>query len=288
MRSNLKTGTAMGNNTACVTSTLAWVYGPGEEPAVSLRVEQVAWWFDIWQLADATSRERIRKMWVRTLTKLGLKRDTMWSRAKGPISATICTLYEAGWSPLSPTRWLAKDSVAIVDGSPFNKARILAQLQKDLIAILWAKAGNHIHSAGITKGADMQPAKRAKASLLKEGNFAAAKALDYAFCGAIHDAIIKNDKPKLEQFCTRCDLHVVATRKHVLWECRGNESIENPFMRKSRWTCRHAKAGFDEWTCLYTRDVVPSVWRPAPNEVDYLDAKIWESSNFVEVLNAQV
>jgi hypothetical protein len=70
------------------------------------------------------------------LPKLGLNMDYKWSKSRGPIAAVICTLYEAGWKPISPSKWLAKDKVAHVDRAAFSRPHILTQLQKDLICQL--------------------------------------------------------------------------------------------------------------------------------------------------------
>ncbi len=229
MRRNLKAGTNLGRTQSCLSTTLAWIYGSSYDPEVSTRVEQVAYWIDVWKTFGENKKKRIRHMWIRLLPKLGLKQSRMWSHSKGPISATICSVLAAGWKPLSPTRWLTSDkqSIAIIDGAEYNKAHILAQLHQDLSKQIWKEASKHPHSKGIEGGAMLQPAKRAKASLIKEGNYAAARAVDFLVCGVPRDPIIPTGAaPGEEHLCQRCDMHCIATRKHTLWQCAANKDIK--------------------------------------------------------------
>ena len=286
MRRNLKRCTPQGDTQACLTSTLAWHFGAQQDPDISLKVEQVAQWIDDWQACDDHKRARLGIMWKRMLPKIGLNQDGMWNKAKGPVTATMCTLYAAGWKPLTPTRWLAKSgSIAIADGAAYANAHILAQLQEDIAANLWEQAEQHPNSTGLAGGADFQPARKAKASLLKEGNHAAARAIDFLVCGALHDPHIGSEGPRNEQLCHRCGLKVVATRKHELHECSANRQIDNPHIGKTNWVPGKALKQWDQWQCLYARGILPGSWVPKGDEVDYLTAKTWESGNFRKALD---
>ena len=109
MRRNLKAGTVLGNTRSCVTTTLAWFYGTANDPAVSIRVEQIAYWLNSWTKLSTSLQNRIKHMWRRLLPKMGLNKKNKWNHARGPVSATICTLFEAGWQPRSPNLWRNSD-----------------------------------------------------------------------------------------------------------------------------------------------------------------------------------
>ncbi len=131
----------------------------------------------------------------------------------------------------------------------------------------------------------MFPARKAKASLIKEGNYSAARALDLIVTGAFHDPPIPLDGPgSLEHMCNRCNWSVPATRKHCLLECPGNDLIDHPHMHKTQWVKRKGLSEWDMFACLYARGIVPSSFIKQPNEVEYLSAKVWASSNFDQVL----
>ena len=109
-----------------------------------------------------------------------MAKGDMWSKAKGPISATICTVWEIGWQPISPTRWLANEAMAYIDGPRFAKAQILGQAAKDLERKLWRDAAHHAHGEGLEEGGRLGPTHRAKRELLEEGHLAAARAIAVA------------------------------------------------------------------------------------------------------------
>ena len=70
------------------------------------------------------------------------------------------------------------------------------------------------------KGITADFAKKARSQLIKDGNFMAARALDFLVCGAIDEHHLPADGCIPDQFfCFRCDQRTVATGKHELWEC---------------------------------------------------------------------
>ena len=287
MRSNLKLGTKFGHTKSCLTTTLAWVYGSSKDPAVSTKIDQIALWIDLWQSYDQHTRSRVRNLWKRLLPRLGLDRPNMWKRAKGPITGTMAAVLEIGWKPLTPDRWLAGDHLAIIDGAKYTKAHILGRVRKDIETNLWSEATKHGNSTGLAKGALLHPARQARASLVKEGNFAAARALDYLVCGVIAEPT-PNDEGKYrnEHMCHRCDQQVPATRRHDLWQCKANRDIDNEFIKKSHWTVKNSERGWDDHQCLYARGIVPLDWIEQPDGIDFLDAKTWESKGFKDTINS--
>ena len=80
----------------------------------------------------------------------------------------------------------------------------------------------------LEKGIITDFAKKARSQLIKEGNFMAARALDFLVCGAINEPHLPADGSIPNQFlCVRCNQKVLATRKHQLWECPGNTLINH-------------------------------------------------------------
>ncbi len=217
---------------------------------------------------------------------LALTNHICGTSLKGQSQLQFCTLLHIGWSPVSPDRWLAEGSWATISGAPFAKAQILAQAQQDLIRKLWQDAAaKHNHNSGLESGGYLFPAKKAKASLIKEGNYSAARALDFIVTGAMHDPPIPQEGPvPIEYLCNRCDWMVPATRKHCLIECLGNDLIDHPHMHKTRWVIQQALAEWDKHACLYARGIVPLGFIKQPDEIDYLSAKVWASDNFDKVL----
>ena len=68
--------------------------------------------------------------------------------------------------------------------------------------------------------------RRPGLKLIEEGNFMAARALDFLVFGAINEPRLLADGSVPNQFfCVRCDQRALATRKHEVWECPGNSLI---------------------------------------------------------------
>ena len=286
MRANIKAGTTLGTTCACTTTAIAWIYGEYVDPYISIRVEQLATWIDLWVSYGSDVQSKLQNMWRKKLSAIICNRKHMWSLAKGPMTATICTLLEIGWKPTSPSRWFTGESWAMVGSASYSKAHILGQAQQDLKARLWSKAARHRnHGKGLETGAYLFAAKKARANLVKEGELLAVRALDYLVTGALGDPGVVDGKPRNEHFCHRCDRKVVATRYHELWECSGNSKILHAHMSKSDWTKKQARSNWEQYPCLYARGIVPGDWLKKPDEIGFLDAKTWESSNFKESLD---
>ena len=105
----MKLGTVLGHTQACLTTTLAWTLGPKGDPALTIPVSQLSDWQDLWCQADPALQERIRLNWPKTLSKiLKAGKGNRWNMATGPMSGTINTLIDLGWSPVQPNNLMAE------------------------------------------------------------------------------------------------------------------------------------------------------------------------------------
>ncbi len=112
----------------------------------------------------------------------------------------------------------------------------------------------------------------------------AAFAPDYIVTGVLGDPPIA-DKPLEEHLCHRCKLRCINTTWHKFWECEDNDHIDDPFKSKSNWLCKHARKGWDSHRCLWARAILPGDWIKVPDAPDYIGLEMWESPDFVEILN---
>ena len=161
----------------------SWVFRGKAVPQVAARVEQVSDWITMF---NADTRRRIRKIW-RAIAPTLANDPRRWSKATGPISATICLVPEAGRKPRSPGFWQSPDASAVLDGALFNKAQIVDSFSTDMEMQLWKQASGHSLSAGMEKGIITDFAKEARDHLIREKNFMAVRALDFPVCGAIDE-----------------------------------------------------------------------------------------------------
>ena len=139
-------------------------------------------------------------LWLKT-TEDGTKRQAQ-------SLATICPVLEAGWKPSTPGFWQAPEESATLDGALFNKAQIIESFCKDMEMQTWKSAAGHSLSTGTEKGIPTDFAKTARSQMIKEGNFMAARALDFLVCGAINEHHLHADGSIPNQFSV-----FVATRE---------------------------------------------------------------------------
>ena len=154
---------------------------------------------------------------------------------------------------------------------------------------MWKKAAGHPLSTGTEKGINTDFAKKARSQLIKEGNFMAARALDFLVCGAINELHLPADGSIPNQFfCVRCDQRAVATRKHELWECPGNRMINHTHMKDSDHLVTLAQESWDTDQVLFARGLLPRDWLPASELAACSEVRMWESSGFKESASENV
>ena len=262
---NLKLGTVLGKTQACPFTTVAWFFGVKRVPQTAARVEQISEWIE-WRNCNVDTRRRIRRFGRKKAPMLAGS-PRRWNQATGSISATICSVLEAGWKPSSPVFWQSPDGSATLDGALFNKAQIIDSFSSDMEMQTWKAAARHSSSSSLEKGIVTDFAKKARPQLTKEGSFTAARALDFLVCGAINEPHLPADGSILNQFlCVRCDQKVLATRKHELWECPGNPLINHTHMKESECLTSLAQEFWDTDQVLFARGLLPRDWLPVSGQ----------------------
>ena len=159
----------------CPITTVAWFLGVKRVPQTAARVEQISEWISMWRNCNVDTRRRIRRFW-RKKAPMPAGNSRRWNQATGSISATICSVLEAGWKPSSPGFWQSPDGSATLDGALLNKAQIIDSFSSDMEMQTWKAAARHSSSSGLEKGIITDFAKKARSQLIKEGSFTAARA----------------------------------------------------------------------------------------------------------------
>ena len=151
------------------------------------------------------------------------------------------------------------------------------------------KAAVHPLSTGMEKGITTDFAKQARSQLTKEGNFMAARALDFLVCGAIHEHHLLADGSIPNQiFCVRCDQRALATRKHELWECPGISLINHTHMTTSDHLVALAQEFWDTDQVLFARGLLPRDGLPPCELAESSQVRMWESGGFQEYASDNV
>jgi hypothetical protein len=112
---NIVKATGIGRNGCCATTTLAWSFRRqhhklcrSADPRIVMPLGQVRTWMRLWHNANGELRRDIKQCWKTALRKMADK-GTRWMRVTGPLTATIATLFDVGWTPALPNQWLTKD-----------------------------------------------------------------------------------------------------------------------------------------------------------------------------------
>ena len=205
MRSNMKKTTHLGSTRGCTTTTINWIYGTNADPGVDIRLQQIREWMALWSSAGKMIRKRIRRFWSRCMP--GVVNDPLkWQKARGPITATICTICEIGWKPAAPDRWFTEDNqLALVGASPYASAHILMHAKTALQRKQVAEARDHADSSGMGDDVGLGPARKVKKHFVKEGRLREAATVDYLVVGALTDPMKGDDgNYRNEDLCNRC------------------------------------------------------------------------------------
>ena len=153
----------------------------------------------MWRGFNVDTRRRIRKVW-RKKAPIVARDPRRWNQATGPISATICSVLEAGWKQITPGFWQTPDASATLDGALFNKAQIIDSFSRDMEMQTWKRVAGHSLGAGMEKGIITNFAQKSKSQLIKEGSFMVARALDVLVFGAIDELHLLADRSMPNHF----------------------------------------------------------------------------------------
>ena len=130
MRINIKGSTHLGGTGACLTSSIAWLFGPTADPGVKNFVEQLDAWVLSWAKLDATDRKETRRTWAIAVGEIVMGKSI--SHTKGPAEATIVALLQLGWKPSAPDRWEVDNNTAVkLNGEAYTRFQITARAQHD-------------------------------------------------------------------------------------------------------------------------------------------------------------
>ena len=205
-----------------------------------------------------------------------------WNQATGPISATICSVLEAGWKPSSPGFWQSPDGSATLDGALFNKAQIIDSFSSDMEMQTWKEAARHSSSSGLERGISSQISPRMPGlSCSKKVISRLRGRWIFLFVEPSTNLTCSADGSIPNQFlCVRCDQKVLATRKHELWECPGNTLINHTHMKESEYLTSLAQEFWDTDQVLFARGLLPRDWLLVSEPAECNEVKMWESVDF--------
>ena len=226
----------------------------------------------MWTRTKDAIKPRVRKAWAMSYAKLS-KAKSRWQCVRGPISATIATLMEAGWKPVDPTNWIASESSGVsksnVDSSKamadFTKSEglaayeVLHRFEEDLEADIWKEASGARNGSGLENGAPhFGPAGKAHAKFTKRGEHKKAKAIELIVNNKVwtkHRLLEAGIITEHEANCDRCG-EALETDLHRYYDCKANDSINDDAVRKTQYLAKDAKKQKHQ-NCKWFRAILP-------------------------------
>ena len=113
----------------------------------------------------------------RTIAKAG----NQWTGVHGPTAATIATLLDIGWKPITPHQWITpQDTIGdFMREEGVSQFEVMQVVHQQLEDRLWSNAAQVFGGRGLETGTPFTPASKAHKELLTKGLTAEAKALEH-------------------------------------------------------------------------------------------------------------
>ena len=99
---------------SCTTSVIGMCYGPRRSVEVQMRIQVIRAWAQHLR-GHLEAEHDMRRVWPGLLLRCGPTRGR-WRAARGPASAALATLYDAGWVPITPAQWISLGGQAVLCG----------------------------------------------------------------------------------------------------------------------------------------------------------------------------
>ena len=283
----------------CPSTAIAVALGPGKDPEVTLPVQQVSLWLDLWR-SDAMLRTMTARHWSQAVANVKAQDGggVRWNKVISPLSATIATLTEQGWCLDNVRRWSDPSGAQWEPDIDAPKEPFLKLVASFASQAVWKKAANSYLGGGMEKGIDWT------ASLALHKHVSALERSFDTNDDGSHDAQLlelvdstqdevwhDNALTWLELFltagywtneraskvhpvgpyCTRCSRGQLETPMHLLWECEANKDLDDERVSSTQELIPHAQEAAELYPCLWLRGLLPNllvtVNTPIPDEV---------------------
>jgi len=253
MASNAVTSQCHGQ---CATTAIWLHLGLYHDPAVKVPLEQIKMWFYLLKQQDRTE---ISRAWWQAKAEI-LTAHRKWSVVRGPMGATIATLDEAGWNPVSPYQWVMPNGDLWIIKEGVSLVPLLYDFKDTLKQGIWHKASSHHLGKGLEAGADITVGQRHMVGLLKGQQNSRASKLTLSMCGGIWSQHRKFEAGLIDDpVCHMCGARVQSCF-HLVWGCPAHKNSENEVIKRTQRLLRRASQGHEDVPCYWLRGITPQAW----------------------------
>jgi hypothetical protein len=250
--------------------------------------------------ADERKKAKINRCWHKALKKLQHP-EARWLHARGPMTATICTLLDMGWTPIHPCKWLPNDTDDKQNTIDFNRTEGVTNfevkhlIEQHLTNKVWKEAADDGTNSGYAEGKPILTAvDKAYKYLNSKGMHEEAKALQTVIlnkswtAGRRHQEGLTKEEEGEDASCTRCGA-AYEDEVHRRWECKDNDNINHWAMKETKYMKGLARQERHHG-CYWLKGIIPR-GKVSYNEDrwnDYTNCTAKVTGNFEEILNKQV
>ena len=277
LRLDMATTCGVSTRHGCTTVQIVLGMGPTKEPHFVYLKQLMADFYTLWN-NNPDLREGINRQWMRARIQSHSRPAALWQRTQGIIGATVASLRDVGWDPVSPltlintegAKWLLQPEILAGSGHIHRK---LAPLTDDLFNTLekhhWAMASKGFAGRGLEGGVDIRPLRRLQVWLHKQGHHGHLAMLRTIHAGAFWSPFSLHLAYGGDCPCPHgCGL-LNPPDIHIFWTCEKIQHIDHPFVQRSQRLVERAKVGGVETPSLWVRGLVPAkLTQPQQGVVD--------------------
>ena len=147
LRSRLATSMGMATRGRCSVSAIHIRLGPQHDPLIQVPLMVLRDYIHMYRAMTSDDRAQLEGSWAKLVRRHSP--GSKWNQVHGPISATFCTLLDAGWRLLTPSIVMDHDGerFELTDEGPIDTA--LEHFRLRLQWCAWQCAATTKHGAGL-------------------------------------------------------------------------------------------------------------------------------------------
>ena len=245
--------------TARTTTILHFHFGESGDPGIWFPLDQLRTWLELQgeEMGHRLGKVDVARAWA--AASANMKKKSRWSMVRGPMTATMATLYDLNIIPVSPWKWYPAENPDVDwtysggDPGPF-----VSEMQQRFSHKMWGQAALHYHGLGAEKGVDMTMLHKHYRQLTARGAHVRAGMLYKIAPAQIYDGsrVCEHD-PDAQVACTLCG-SLDDSMFHRIYDC---PCIPTSFvLDKTDRVVDEAKARAQSCLIFWFRGLPPSGW----------------------------
>ena len=152
------------------------------------------------------------------------KAKNMWSMVNGPATATIATLIDLAWKPVTPQAWFDPNGKLhnFVEDDGISHYEVLHVIKSHLESKLWKHVAQAWSGEGLESGTpSFVPATKTYDRLIRQGNDVQARALEHLCVRLFSGNVTTTEFP----VCDTCTCHGNNVNASVVRKKAANDMI---------------------------------------------------------------